>query len=66
MAREQFLREHPLCAYCEAEGRAVAASVVDHKVPHRGDQDLFWDRGNWQSLCSTCHSSTKQREEAQG
>ncbi|MHA6731654.1 hypothetical protein [Devosia sp. A369] len=21
--------------------------VVDHIVPHRGDQRLFWDRANW-------------------
>ena len=40
------------------------ASVVDHKVPHRGDQDVFWDRSNWQSLCATHHSRDKQREES--
>lgn len=39
------------------------ATVVDHKVPHRGDQKLFWDRSNWQALCSTHHSRDKQREE---
>ena len=65
-AREQYLMEHPLCVFCQAEGRAVAANVVDHKIAHRGDQELFWDRDNWQSLCPPCHSSTKQREEAQG
>lgn len=50
----------------ECAARAVAvpyASVVDHKVPHRGDERLFWDRSNWQSLCATHHSSEKQREE---
>lgn len=40
------------------------ASVVDHIEPHRGDQALFWDKANWQSLCSTHHSADKQREEA--
>lgn len=40
------------------------ANVVDHKIPHRGDQTLFWDRANWQSLCATHHSRDKQREEA--
>lgn len=40
------------------------ATVVDHKIPHRGDQALFWNRANWQSLCATHHSRDKQREEA--
>lgn len=40
------------------------ASVVDHRVAHRGDMGLFWDRSNWQSMCAPHHSSEKQREEA--
>lgn len=64
-AREGFLRSHPLCIRCQAEGRVEAATVVDHRVPHRGDQALFWDRSNWQSLCTTHHSRDKQREEQQ-
>lgn len=63
-ARLEFLREHPLCCMCEAQGIVKVATVVDHRVPHRGDQRLFWDRGNWQSLCATHHSRDKQREEA--
>ncbi|MDR5009433.1 HNH endonuclease [Agrobacterium fabacearum] len=39
------------------------STVVDHVIPHRGDKRLFWFRGNWQSLCTPCHSSTKQRQE---
>lgn len=63
-AREQFLREHPLCLMCQAQGRVEAATVVDHITPHRGDQSLFWRRSNWQPLCATHHSRDKQREEA--
>lgn len=62
-ARAQFLREHPLCVMCDADGRVEAATVVDHITPHRGDQSLFWRRSNWQSLCSTHHSRDKQRAE---
>jgi 5-methylcytosine-specific restriction protein A len=29
--------------------------VVDHIIPHRGDQYLFWDQENWQALCKDCH-----------
>lgn len=62
-ARERFLSEHPLCVYCERQGRVAAATVVDHIVPHEGNERLFWDESNWQSLCATHHSSDKQREE---
>jgi 5-methylcytosine-specific restriction protein A len=61
-ARAEFLRLHPTCAMCSAP-----ATVVDHIIPHRGDLSLFWRRSNWQPLCATHHSSTKQRHErAQG
>lgn len=65
-AREGYLAKHPLCVYCEREGRVVVATVVDHKTPHRGDMTLFWDSSNWQSLCATHHSRDKQREESAG
>ena len=65
-ARATFLMRHPLCCYCQALGRVTAATVVDHKVPHRGDQALFWDTANWQSLCANCHSSAKQQAEKSG
>lgn len=49
--RKRFLSAHPLCAEC---GRL--ATVVDHIKAHKGDQDLFWDTSNHQSLCETCHN----------
>ena len=49
-ARRSFLSVHPVCP-CGA-----TASVVDHVRPHRGKADLFWDEGNWQALCWSCHS----------
>jgi 5-methylcytosine-specific restriction endonuclease McrA len=39
---------------------------VDHIVPHRGNRGLFWARSNWQSLCATCHNSTKQGIDIRG
>ncbi|WP_314945899.1 hypothetical protein [Bradyrhizobium cosmicum] len=36
------------------------AVVVDHVKPHRGDRALFWDKRNWQPLCTHHHNSTKQ------
>lgn len=65
-ARRTFLWESPLCVMCEAAGRVVVATVVDHKEPHRGDAALFWDRANWQALCKPCHDAKTQREQAEG
>lgn len=62
-ARATFLKSHPLCIRCQAEGRIEPATVVDHRIPHRGDQALFWDQTNWDPLCAHHHSADKQREE---
>jgi 5-methylcytosine-specific restriction protein A len=63
--RLRFLEAHPLCRMCEAKGLVVAADLVDHIEPHRGDQELFWNRNNWQSCCRNCHDGEKRRQEAQ-
>lgn len=55
---KMFLRARPLCAMC---GRR--ATVVDHIVPHRGDQKLFWSRSNWQPLCKPCHDKKTGTED---
>ncbi|KQZ00890.1 hypothetical protein ASD45_08485 [Pseudolabrys sp. Root1462] len=66
-ARATYLRSHPLCRMCEGQGLTVAATVVDHIIPHKGDQKLFWDiEGNWQPLCKFHHDSAKQAEEGRG
>ena len=62
-AREGYLKAHPLCVFCERDGRVTLAKVVDHIVPHKGDMTKFWDSGNWQPLCKPCHDGEKQRQE---
>jgi len=56
--RKAFLAAFPWCAMCNAP-----ATVVDHIIPHRGDEALFNDRNNLQSLCAPCHNRRKQRLE---
>lgn len=63
-AANGFKRSHPLCLGCEAVGRLKAATLVDHIVPHKGDQSLFWDKANWQPSCQPHHDVVKQRLEA--
>jgi 5-methylcytosine-specific restriction protein A len=48
--------ENRLCVECRRVGRTELATVVDHKRPHRGDWELFWDESNWQGLCETHHN----------
>ncbi|MEQ8326528.1 MAG: HNH endonuclease signature motif containing protein [Parvibaculaceae bacterium] len=57
-ARADYLKAHPYCVMCD-----IPANTVDHIEPHKGDERLFWDRTNWQSLCASCHSRRKQRQE---
>lgn len=63
-ARLGFLRKHPLCAHCQAEGRVTAATVVDHIVPHKGDPVAFWDRTNWGPLCAPHHNLKTATEDS--
>ena len=65
-ASKAFLRAHPLCQCpdCdEGRQRLTVATVVDHKIPHRGDMVLFWDSSNWQSMAKTCHDRKTARED---
>lgn len=57
-ARVAYLAAHPYCRMCDSH-----ATVVDHVIPHRGDNALFWNRANWQPLCAPCHNRIKQRQE---
>ena len=61
--RAAFLQAHPLCEMCRENGRYVKAEVVDHRIPHKGDKRLFWDKKNWQSLCKKCHATKTFKED---
>lgn len=68
-ASKAFLVAHPLCQcpLCdEGRIRLRAATVVDHKIPHKGDPALFWDESNWQALNKQCHDSYKRELELSG
>ncbi|WP_025052589.1 HNH endonuclease signature motif containing protein [Sulfitobacter noctilucae] len=59
-ARAAFLKINDRCAWPRC---GAVATVVDHIIAHRGNQDRFWDRSNWQPLCKPCHDRRKQRQE---
>lgn len=62
--RKRKIAEHP---WCQAAGCGRPVSLrtahVDHVVPHRGDEELFWDEDNLQVLCETCHNRKTAEED---
>jgi 5-methylcytosine-specific restriction protein A len=59
LLRRQKLMGSPLCEYC----RLAKAEHVDHKKPHKGNPDLFFDYDNLQSLCRSCHSMKTAKQD---
>lgn len=49
--RKDFLIEFPYCVKCGNK-----ANTVDHILDHKGNESLFWNKKNLQSMCSSCHS----------
>lgn len=51
--RDKYVREHPLCECCFANGVAVPVDEVHHKTPlkHGGTHE----KRNLISLCRSCH-----------
>lgn len=62
-ASRAYLAEHPWCAECQRQGVRTPATEVDHRIPHKGNRQLFWDKENWQPLCHSCHSAKTARED---
>lgn len=58
--RDLFTCQRRECGRLEGN---TALLVCDHIKPHRGDERLFWDETNLQTLCKACHDTIKQREE---
>jgi 5-methylcytosine-specific restriction endonuclease McrA len=50
--RTEIVRRDQCCVVCGKE----TTLEVDHIRPHRGDEALFFDETNLQTLCKRCHS----------
>jgi 5-methylcytosine-specific restriction protein A len=55
----------PWCEPCKRLGKSRPATIANHKIPHRGDRELFF-RGALESACKNCHDQAIQREEHEG
>ena len=45
---------------------ALNSPIVDHKIPHRGDPDLFWNIDNLQAVSFEYHETVKKKMERSG
>jgi 5-methylcytosine-specific restriction protein A len=63
--RRQQLERDPLCWMCKRDGRVTLATIANHKIPHRGDPELFW-HGELDSLCKPHHDGEQQSVEKGG
>ena len=61
--RRYVLNKQPLCVECLKNNRITPATVVDHIKPHKGNEDLFYDINNLQSLCKSCHDRKTAKED---
>jgi len=59
-----FLRDNYRCQCgCGRIEGNTSRLVADHKIAHRGDERLFWDERNVQTLMKQCHDEAKQKAE---
>ena len=55
----------PVLLPCLECAIVTPATICDHVEPHYGDVNKFW-LGTFQSLCKSCHDSTKRFIEKHG
>lgn len=56
--RKKVVSNHPYCCICGSTERLSA----DHIIPPKGNEELFFDEGNLQVLCFTCHNKKTRYE----
>lgn len=57
--RETKLAMNPLCEQCGASSLSAGMETslhIDHINDHKGDENLFYELDNLQTLCISCHS----------
>ena len=57
--RDLYIKKHPLCELCLADGLYVPADLVHHKIPT--ELGGTHDESNLQSLCNSCHNKIHRR-----
>lgn len=64
LRHEVFARDLFTCQMCGRLEGDTSKLVADHRIPHMGMADRFFDKSNLWTLCaSPCHNKIKQAEE---
>ncbi|MDH6265525.1 5-methylcytosine-specific restriction protein A [Rhizobium sp. SG_E_25_P2] len=67
LREEVLIRDGYICqqtgVICSGKYPARNSPVADHKEPHRGDEALFWDINNIQTVSKEYHDTVKQKQE---
>ncbi|MGM4909135.1 HNH endonuclease [Rhizobium sp. 32_C3_N1_1] len=67
LRQEVLVRDAYICqrtgVVCIGKHPAPNSPVADHKKPHHGDEQLFWDINNLHCVSKAYHDSEKQKEE---
>ncbi|TPM59370.1 hypothetical protein FJ959_09735 [Mesorhizobium sp. B2-2-4] len=71
MRRQALRRDLWTCQRCgclviEGNRHHPQAAVINHKIAHKGDETLFFDLDNTETVCKSDHDTLIQREEARG
>lgn len=67
LRQQVFVRDLYTCQrtgeLCIGKHPAANSPVANHKVPHRGDPELFWDISNIETVTKAVHDGVIQSEE---
>ena len=66
LRRDNFTCQRCGCYLVIGKPKHPRSATVNHKTPHKGDTALFFDLGNTESVCKSCHDGRIQREEERG
>lgn len=54
---DRYLVSHPTCERC-----GEPSVLVDHVIPHHGDDMLIFMRENMRAVCRACHSLLQDKD----
>ncbi|MCE9556763.1 MAG: HNH endonuclease [Planctomycetes bacterium] len=61
--RTWFVKRHPICETCRAQGRTSVTAEIDHVVPVRVAPHLRLAVSNLRAVCRKCHRAKTARDQ---
>lgn len=70
MRLDVFVRDYYRCAHCQSpcigKANTPRAAICNHIVRHKGNEELFYDESNLETVCKSCHDGLIQSMEKGG